>query len=427
MRGTWGTRFFGGNDFSTPAPGPPAKGVRWGFSISRSPKASLGLWPKEDISSANMDRCLYCFEEPNSEEHPLPAAFGEFTNAPTLKNYICVQCNSKRIGLLDEQYVRCGPEGLLRKKFGIAGREHHEKVNPFYRGSAGGRRIEFLFWDEAFQCDVNVELLGGNQGRQLCELILREKSGQNPPCHIALRPEMSAEELRKIVSLLNMKGDLESRISYDPVTEQWAQELIKEAWPSVSFSEGVVGATNFQGGIAKFQVTGRYYRAIAKIGFHYFLTQFPKYTGLEAIFSDIRSFIIEDTEGLFPDRVNQFIGVRPHPLAIAMSDPKIIPNGWVGHLICAEIRDGVCLAHYEPFISPEGRLRARTIYLGRDDAGGESAIQAHLHRYFEHGKQGRFSGEALSVLPQGLNLEPTNLAPEIVVRSSIGSVEEGNL
>lgn len=374
-----------------------------------------------------MNRCLYCSEEPKSEEHPLPAAFGEFINAPTLKDYICGRCNSKRIGLLDEQYVRCGPEGLLRKKFGIEGREHHEKVNPFYRGSAGGRRIEFLTWDDAFQCEINVELLGGDQGRQLCELILREKMGQTPPHHIALKPEMTAEELLKIFAGLKMKGELESRITYDPATEQWAPELIKKAWPSVSMSEGIVGATNFRGGIAKFQVTDRFYRAIAKIGFHYFLTQFPKYTGHEAIFSDIRNFIIEDSKELVPARVNQFIGVRPYPLAMPMSDPRIITNGWVGHLLCAEVREGVCLAHYEPFISPEGRLRARTIYLGRDDTVGESAIQAHLHRYYEHGKQGRFSGEALFVLPQGLNLVPTYLAPEIVVESSIGSVEKPNL
>jgi hypothetical protein len=356
----------------------------------------------------------------------LPAAFGEFINAPTLENYICGRCNSKRIGLLDEQYARCGPEGLLRKRFGIEGRDHHEKVNPFYRGSAGGRRIEFLAWDDALQCEVNVELLGGDHGRQLCEFIVREKSGQAPFHHIALKPEMTAEELLEIVTGLKMKGELESRITYYPATEQWALELIKKAWPTVSLSEGVLGTTMFHGGTAKFQVTGRYYRAIAKIGFHYFLTQFPKYTGQEPIFSDIRNFIIEDSKELVPARINRFIGVRPYPLALPMSDPRIRPNGWVGHLICAEIREGVCFAHYEPFISPEGRLRARTIYLGRDDSAREFAVQAHLHKYFEHGKQGRFSGEAQSVSPQGLNLVPTSLAPEIVAESPIGSADKRN-
>jgi hypothetical protein len=381
---------------------------------------------KEEITSINMNRCLYCSEKPRSEEHPLPAALGEFINAPTLKHRICCQCNSKRIGLLDEQYVRCGPEGLLRKKFGIGGREHHDKVNPFYRGSAGGHRIEFLAWDDALQCEVNIELLGGNQGRQLCELILKEKSGQAPAHHIALRPGMTADELLRIVADLKITGELESRITFDPDTEQWAPELISKAWPASSMSKGVLGATMFQGGVAKFQVTSRFYRAIAKIGFHYFLTQFPKYTGHEAIFSDIRNFIIDDSKELVAARINRFIGVRPDPLALPMCDPRIRPTGWVGHLICAEVRDGACLAHYEPFISPEGRLRARTIFLGRDNTEGAYEIRAHLHKYFGQGKQGRFSGEALIVLPRGLNLAPARLDPEIVIVPPTGSADKGD-
>jgi hypothetical protein len=57
---------------------------------------------------------------------------------------------------------------------------------------------------------------------------------------------------------------------------------------------------------------------------------------------------------------------------------------------------------------------------------GEYAIGAHLHRYFKHGKQGRFSGEALIVLPQGLNLALAHLDPEIVFVPPAGSAEKGN-
>jgi hypothetical protein len=131
-----------------------------------------------------MKRCLYCTETPDSEEHPLSAALGEFNGAPTLLNRICEQCNNRRIGLLDEQFIRCGPAAILRKRFGIEGREHHQKVNPFYRGSAGGQRIKYLAWDEAFGCEVLVELTGGEQGRQLSQLILKGQDG--PHHHIPL-------------------------------------------------------------------------------------------------------------------------------------------------------------------------------------------------------------------------------------------------
>ena len=61
-----------------------------------------------------MSICLYCPNEANSLEHPIPAAFGEFRDAPLLENRICERCNSKRLGVLDEQLSRCGPEAVLR-------------------------------------------------------------------------------------------------------------------------------------------------------------------------------------------------------------------------------------------------------------------------------------------------------------------------
>jgi hypothetical protein len=365
---------------------------------------------------ANMNRCLYCEQEPHSQEHPLPAAFGEFLNAPLLNDRICGRCNTERIGLLDEQYTRCGPEAILRKRFEIGGRAHHEKVNSFYRGSAGGRRLEFLTWDNKFQCEVNVELLGGDKGRQLSELIFREKSGQIH--HVPLKPEMTPEQLLIIVAGLKISGEYETRVTFDPPTEQWVPDLIKKAWPASSMSKGVVGSSRFKGGLVKFQVTDRYFRAIAKIGFHYFLTQFPNFTGHEATFSDIRRFIIDESHGIVADRVNKFISARPSPLSVPMSDPNIQPNGWIGHLLCAEIRAGCCLAHYEPFISPHGRLKARSIHLGVCDSAQDNAINAHLYIYYANGKQGRYSGDALEFPSQWLNIKDTQLAPEIALNEN---------
>jgi len=50
----------------------------------------------------------------------------------------------------------------------------------------------------------------------------------------------------------------------------------------------VLGAKNYEkGAVVELQVTDRYYRAIAKIGFHYFLTQFPAFDGSAPCFSEI--------------------------------------------------------------------------------------------------------------------------------------------
>lgn len=353
-----------------------------------------------------MLHCLYCDEVPASEEHPLSAALGEFSGAPTLINRICKQCNERRIGLLDEQFVRCGPVAVLRKRYRIEGREHHQKVNPFYRGSAGGRPIRFLCWDESFGCEVLVELIGGNEARQLSQLIVKGLSG--PHHHIPLTPAMTRQSLGQAVTALKLTAPLAVRLIYDPATETWAADLFRELWPDIPLPDSTKGASGFQGGIIQFQTTSRYYRAIAKIGFHYFLTQFPNYSGHEPIFSEIRDFIIDDAKECLPARINQFIGIHQSPLA----PPS---NGWVGHLLCAEIREGDYFAHFEPFVAPSGRLQAFMVCLGTDKESKESALRSHMHRYYAQGKIGRFSGYAVELSLDHLGLGISACAPAIAV------------
>ena len=91
--------------------------------------------------------CIYCPQTADSLEHPLPAAFGEFENAPHLVDRICRKCNNERLGVLDEQLTRCGPEAFIRRFYGVQGRGSHDPVNSFYRGSAKGQRLEMKVFD----------------------------------------------------------------------------------------------------------------------------------------------------------------------------------------------------------------------------------------------------------------------------------------
>src|ERR1700760_1594507 len=92
-------------------------------------------------------KCIYCGAIADSLEHPLPAALGEFKDAPLLDGRICKPCNNKRLGLLDEQLTRCGPEALLRRFYNVQGRTTHEGINVFERGSAKGHRIDLRAFD----------------------------------------------------------------------------------------------------------------------------------------------------------------------------------------------------------------------------------------------------------------------------------------
>jgi hypothetical protein len=287
-----------------------------------------------------------------------------------------------------EQLVRCGPIAVLRKRFDVQGRQHHEKVNSFYRGSAGGQRVKFMAWDDAFECEVLVELTGGDQGRQLTQLILKGASG--PHHHIPLTPSTTLKSLLEQIRALQLVAPLEARLIYDPASEPWAADLFIRLWPNERLPQTTVGASGFKGGIVQFQTTNRYFRGVAKIGFHYFLTQFPEFSGHETVFDDLRDFIIDDAKELGPDRINRFIGIHQYP--ITPPSPNL-----VGHLLCAEINKGQFVAHFEPFVTPGGRMQAFQVRLGCDLAAQGPVLRSHLFSYFGGGKQGRFSGDAVRV------------------------------
>lgn len=171
--------------------------------------------------------------------------------------------------------------------------------------------------------------------------------------------------------------------------------LIQEAWPSITFAPGTMGSTTGEGAVITSGLTNRYFRAFAKIGFHYFLTQFPQYSGHEPIFSDIRNFILENDSGV--DRANDFIGGRQHPLLEGMLTPGARPDGWRAHVLCAEVRPGECLAHVQMFLTEDWPAPSYTIRLAKDPSIAEIQACGHLYLHFGPEVTSRFAGEACSM------------------------------
>ncbi|HEY3988319.1 MAG TPA: hypothetical protein VGM02_03405 [Acidobacteriaceae bacterium] len=340
-----------------------------------------------------MSKCIYCLADTNTLEHALPAAFGEFTNSPNLESRLCADCNSRCLGLLDQQLSRCGPEGFLREYYGVEGRPKHAKINPFARGSAGGRRLDFSTVDRNFGAEVNLEIVNGVT-RQICELIFIEIASGKPH-HLPLREGMTAAQVREGMTRLRIIEPFETRASFYPTEQEWVQKLIREVCPTVTFSEIKSLSNIIETPIVKFELGERYYRAFAKIGFHYFLTQFTMYTGHEEMFARIREFIYVDTKEPIR-RVNEFMNERQLPLLVNMLNPDVVPNGWRAHILAAETKPGVCLAHVQMFLTEEWARVGPiyTIILAKDVPVTQHNNFAHLYQYFPDGKKGRFSGEA---------------------------------
>jgi hypothetical protein len=201
------------------------------------------------------------------------------------------------------------------------------------------------------------------------------------------------------------------RIFYGPEEKEWVERLIKEAWPSVTLGEGNLGSTSYQGAVGTVVLTDRYFRAVAKIGFHYFLTQFPEYTGHEQMFSEIRQFIMQDGGGV--DRANEFIGKREHALLGEMLTPGVRPNGWRAHLLCAEIKPGECLAYVQMFVSEDWPAPIYAVRLARDPAIVDCRTAGQAYMYYGSGQEGNFSGDALRLESTRADWPPPPLAPVV--------------
>ncbi len=354
--------------------------------------------------------CIYCSAQADSLEHPLPAAFGEFRNAPLLAGRICTPCNNRRLGLLDEQLTRSGPEALLRRFYGIKGRATHDTVNIFQRGSAGGHRVDLRSMDAALGYEVALEIENG-QARQMCQIIFFEKSGKTR--HLPIRKGSTPEELRAAYAELGVAQPCDDMsIFYGPDEKDWVEALIKQAWPSVTVGEGKLGSTSYQGAIGTVTLTNRYFRAVAKIGFHYFLTQFPEYTGNEHIFSGIRQFILDETAGV--DSANAFIGKRQNPLIGQMLTPGMRPDGWRAHVLCAETRPGECIAYVQTFLSEDWPAPIYAVRLAQDAAIIDCRATGHAYMYYRNGLVGNYAGETLTLETTRAEWEPPPFAPVVM-------------
>lgn len=124
--------------------------------------------------------CIYCRENKAlSGEHYLPACLGKFLNFEQLYNKICSNCNGK-LGQLEEQFCRCGPEAFLRIVVGVKGRKHHKRVNPFYRGSSGLKPIIIESQHPKLDCSIFCEIeKGGKTGHPAKQIIIRDLSGKH--------------------------------------------------------------------------------------------------------------------------------------------------------------------------------------------------------------------------------------------------------
>ncbi len=130
--------------------------------------------------------------------------------------------------------VRSGPEAFIRRYYNITGRPGHDSVNPFYRGSAGGQRLEMKVFDPNRGFDILMERTSSGTYQQVRQLVFFEQA-TGKVAHLPIHEKMSPDELLAAYKRLELSPPLDMRLICGSEEKQWVQALVCAASPGTSF------------------------------------------------------------------------------------------------------------------------------------------------------------------------------------------------
>jgi hypothetical protein len=327
-----------------------------------------------------------CASTELSQEHPLPRCLGSFKNYSALNDRICISCNNK-CRLLDEQLCRSGGEAFFRRYLSIEGRKGQAKINPSYRGSAKGGRLAIQGDD--LTTGKRVDL--GFDEKNIRELRHVALTAEDGTYHIIPIPEgMTPSKFKEAFDNLGIKRAKEGYVYADFSERQWVQSLLDtlKIDKQMEWTEGAKPTTYTNVAIS-FTVTNRYFRALAKIGFHYFLTKMSDFRGDEDCFNEIRNFIMTETDIKTCER---FVSYRKGSLIFGGWQPA----RW-GHIVTAEIDYMNLTSRLQLFLGPEFLPPIYTIQLGQNPSRIHyRRADINFYEYYPNGQRAEYDGEVIT-------------------------------
>ena len=331
---------------------------------------------------APLSHCIYCPKgAPTSNEHWLPRCLGKFSGYEQLRNRVCSECNN-RFSVLEEQFCRSGPEAVFREFLGVEGRKHPNRPSPFLRGSAGASPIVL----KAPLPDEGLEILwevnrGTETIRELRQVVLIGTDGES---HIIPIPDgMTREEFDLSIKDLPIAAASPVHVFADEDEIEWVESLLSDRGGRIEWHGAKPSST--RGATFTVEVTNRYFRAIAKIGFHYFLKFTDLFTGAEPCFSGLRTFITQGGD------VEEFVRQESTPFVSQLRDgmrPKtcchLLASESDYHFLRVRLHFFVCPAHLPPpYVVRLGRNPSRIVH---------SINTIHTAMYYPRGQQGDHDG-----------------------------------
>lgn len=350
-----------------------------------------------------------------TDEHYLPEGLGRFHGYEVLKGRLCRVCQGA-CAQLEEQFLRSSPEAFFRRLVAKVGKKHHKKIEMFYRRHAGADPIQII---GAYPGEKYPVLWEPNEGqrtvREMRQIVVVDEQGEYYPIPIS-DTVRTADDMKQLLQMFEGKKIRVVAVFADPPDLERMQTLVsaidpkgKVSWKDRSEERARVDI------IGRAAVTGKYFRAIAKIGFHYFLKMCDRYTGHESIFQPIKGFIMAG--GDWRPHVRWYKG----SLA-ANVNRQVRPNTYL-HLLVAEKLYTVIRAKTQFFVGPDIQPFIYEVHLADNPERIIADEQwANGYVYFEKKNSQGFDGVMEPMNTFSKSLLPYRFGRRVVQRSRIHTV-----
>jgi hypothetical protein len=292
-------------------------------------------------------------------DHVVPSALGRFRGEFRFRR-ICRKCN-EIIGRCEEQILRTAPEAYVRRLAQpITGRS---KRGSSWVGAHGAPAPKFMVAH-----DDHYELAEGSPDnpqnvRAVDQLVLVGRDGRQH--HIKLHARMTLDQLKLQIDRAGAGALERSYLHSDDATWPIYTDLMGKIWPGtrVVEAESREAGVHQVVGVTRFVFTDDYWRAIAKIAFHYVLVNSKRgLVGSELEFAPLRDFIMKggSHQPFFEGPGARFVT----GFGELARGGALLPDKW-SHLLAAdesvgEVSAAVCL-----FMGPQRVPTVRHVHLGR--------------------------------------------------------------
>ena len=241
-----------------------------------------------------------------------------------------------------------------------------------------------------------LELISDTEVRELrCIRLFTEDDTEHI---LRITDGMTSEKFRERFDALGIKTFKTAIISASVDEREWVLSLIESfKFESIDSWTTPPRGISYGPSTIKIQLTERYFRAIAKIGFHYFLTKMPRFRGDESFFEEIRTFITT------PSRLEDsktFI-TRSDDASIWGIGPGERLNAW-GHMLSTEIDYFNLIARVNLFAGPMNRPLIYNIRLGNSPTRVHyTQKEADFFVYFPRRERASYDGEVVPMIGIG--------------------------